>query len=102
MAREIIWSPEAVEDLESIVDYIGKDSPGYAGNVVRKIIDIAKEAALFPEAGRIVPEISESFIRERFVYSYRVIYRIDTEGITILAILHGRRLVESVEERFGK
>jgi plasmid stabilization system protein ParE len=24
--KEIIWSPEAVEDLESIVSYISKDS----------------------------------------------------------------------------
>ncbi|HNW36444.1 MAG TPA: type II toxin-antitoxin system RelE/ParE family toxin [Candidatus Ozemobacteraceae bacterium] len=101
MAHKIIWSPEAVEDLDSIAEYIGKDSPGYAGNVVGKVFDIATEIIHFPEAGRIVPELSDPGIRERFVYSYRVIYKINTENICIIAILHGKRLVESVEERFG-
>ena len=29
MALEIQWSPEAVEDLESIADYIARDSEYY-------------------------------------------------------------------------
>jgi plasmid stabilization system protein ParE len=44
--------------------------------------------------GRIVPEIGDASIRERFVYSYRIIYRRDAERILIAAIIHGSRLLQ--------
>ena len=50
--------------------------------------------------GRVVPEIGEKEIRERFVYSYRLVYRIQNSMITIVAIIHGKRLIENVSERF--
>jgi toxin ParE1/3/4 len=34
-------------------------------------------------------------IREIFVYSYRLIYRIEVERISILALIHGRREFEN-------
>ena len=38
-------------------------------------------------------------VRERFVYSYRIIYEIRGAEIEILAVIHGRRLLESIEDR---
>ena len=38
-----------------------------------------------------VPELSDSSIREIFVYSYRLVYRIEDNRISILALIHGRR-----------
>jgi toxin ParE1/3/4 len=53
-----------------------------------------------PRLGRVVPELGQQNIRERFVYSYRVIYEIQPEALHILAVIHGKRLLESVEDRF--
>lgn len=53
-----------------------------------------------PQAGRIVPELGNVQIRERFLYSYRVLYEIDEQRIDILAVIHGKRLLESIEDRF--
>ena len=78
MAFVIDWSPEAVEDLEAIADYIARDSRFYAQSVVRKMLEMAESLADFPEMGRIVPELGDKNIRERFVYSYRLIYQIAT------------------------
>lgn len=78
MAYEINWSKEAVEDLYSIADYIAKDSRIYAQSVVAKIFDVSRSLASPPLIGRIVPEIGVAEIRERFVYSYRLIYQIGT------------------------
>ena len=39
-------------------------------------------------------------MRERFLYSYRLIYEISDERMDILAVIHGRRLLESIEDRF--
>lgn len=47
-----------------------------------------------------MPELDNAQVRERFVYSYRVLYEIGVEQIDILAVIHGRRLLESVEDRF--
>ena len=34
MARQLRWSPEAIEDIESIANYIERDSAYYARAVV--------------------------------------------------------------------
>ena len=46
-----------------------------------------------------VPELDGRLIRERFVYSYRVIYRIEPERVLVIAVIHGKRLLESLGER---
>ena len=49
--------------------------------------------------GRIVPEVGDETIRERFVYSYRLVYRIEPDRILVVAVIHGKRLLENVSER---
>lgn len=94
MARSLAWSPEAIEDIESIVSYIERDSPWYARTVASRIIETAESVPDYPEMGRVVPEIGNDVIRERFVYSYRIIYRVETERILIAAVIHGGRLLQ--------
>jgi addiction module RelE/StbE family toxin len=100
MDYSVKWSPEATEDLESIAEYIARDSEFYARSVVSKILAVSRKISEQPMIGRIVPEIDEKEIRERFVYSYRLVYRIQNTTITIVAIIHGKRLLENVSERF--
>ncbi len=94
MAYRVEWSPRAVEDLEAIAQYISADSAAYAAAVVRTILITARNLSHFPRSGRIVPEIADESIREWFAYGYRVIYRIEEEGITIAAVVHDRRLLD--------
>jgi plasmid stabilization system protein ParE len=94
MGYRVAWSPRAVEDLESIAEYIAADSAAYAAAVVKTILHTARSLSQFPRSGRVVPEIADENIRVWFAYSYRVIYRIDEESITIAAVVHGRRLLD--------
>jgi toxin ParE1/3/4 len=41
-----------------------------------------------------VPEIGDSAIREQFVHSYRIIYRLDEARVLIAAVIHGRQEFE--------
>ena len=100
MGLEVKWSPEAAEDLEAIAEYIARDSEHYARSVVTEILSVSRNIGEFPKIGRIVPEIGDEHIRERFIYSYRLVYRIGPAGILIVAVIHGKRLLESIEERF--
>lgn len=86
------WSPEATEDLESIAEYIARDSEFYARAVISKIISTACDIPTHPLLGRVVPEIGDHNIRERFVYSYRLVYKIEENRILIVSIIHGKRL----------
>ena len=95
MARRLAWSPEAADDLADITAYIARDSSAYARAVAKKVLATAKSIQQFPEIGRVVPELGNALLRERFVYSYRVIYRIEPRRILIVAILHGKRLLET-------
>jgi toxin ParE1/3/4 len=52
MDYEIAWSPAALEDVESLAEYIAKDSEFYAKAVVDKLLDTARRLKDFPLAGR--------------------------------------------------
>ncbi len=95
MDLEVRWSPEATEDLESIAEYIARDSEFYARAVVTEILSVSRNIREFPLIGRVVPEVGDEQIRERFIYSYRLIYRIEPERILIVAVIHGKRLLEN-------
>ena len=53
-----------------------------------------------PLAGPWRSRVGDARVRERFLYSYRLIYEARPEHIAVLAVLHGRRLLESIGERF--
>ena len=101
MDYRIDWSPEAIEDLESIAEYISRDSEYYAKAVVRKIVNLTRGLNKFPLIGRVVPELKNKNIREQFVYSYRVIYKIEKYRILIVAVIHGKRLLEPLSDRLS-
>lgn len=98
MAYRVTWSPRAVEDLEAIAQYIAVDSTAYAAAVVTTILNTARHLSRFPFAGRIVPEFDDQNIREWFAYSYRVIYRVENEIITVATVIHGKRLLKLEED----
>jgi toxin ParE1/3/4 len=97
MDYRVAWSPRALDDVESIASYVSRDSTAHASAVVTKIIRATRTLKRFPLAGRIVPEFEDETLRERFVYSYRIIYRIDGQTVTVAAVIHGKRLLEAVE-----
>ena len=95
MDYKVVWSKASLNDIESIAKYIEKDSFFYASSVVSKIIDTSKLISTFPLSGRIIPEEKNKFVREHFVYNYRVIYEIQENTIYILAVVHGKRMLNS-------
>lgn len=100
MAAALIWSSAALDDIDAIAQFVHRDSPRHAQQVVERMFELGEVIALHPLAGRIVPELGDAHVRERFLYSYRVIYEVDEARIAVLAVLHGRRLLESIGERF--
>ena len=100
MDFKVAWSPEAIEDLELIAEYIGRDSEFYARAVTTKIVEMTRSIGGLPWIGRVVPELGDEKTRERFIYSYRVVYRVEDERVLIVAVIHGKRLIENIADRF--
>lgn len=67
MATRLVWSPEAIEDIEAIASYIERDSPWYATTVISRIVETAEDIPNSPLIGREVPELGDSSIRERLI-----------------------------------
>ena len=53
--------------------------------------EITDQLLRFPESGRVVPEIGREDVREVFLHSYRIIYRLRGGGVEILTVHHGAR-----------
>jgi toxin ParE1/3/4 len=92
MAYRVVWSPKALEDVDAIAAYIFRDSASFAATVVQKILDSSDKLSGSPCSGSIVPEFNEDNIRELIAYTYRIIYQIQENTVTIAAVIHGKRL----------
>ena len=88
----ILWSPQALLDLESIRDYVARDSPRYAELVIRRLVVAVERLEAFPQSGRIVPEQNAEDIREIIVRPYRIVYRLRPELVEIVAVFRASRL----------
>ena len=94
MAKKIIWSPKAANNLEEICNYIAKDSEYYAAIVAKRIVAIVESIPQYPSSGRIVPEYLNTSLREKFYKHYRIVYRIMEDMIEIVAICHGSKMLD--------
>lgn len=88
----LIWSPQALRDVESIRAYIAEDSPLYADLVVRRIVAAVERLDTFPKSGRVVPERNVPEIREVIVKPYRVVYRLRPGVVEIATVFRASRL----------
>lgn len=99
MAKKIVWSKEAVEDIISIVEFIEKDSEYYATAFANKVYEKASSLSTFSKRGRIVPEILNDNMREIFLGNYRLIYKIENDSINIIAVIHGSRELKKILQK---
>ena len=89
---QINWTVQAREDLQSIAEYISRDSPKYARLQVVKIRLRTKILSSHIYSGKLVEEINRGDIRELIEGNYRIIYRIvEQERVDILTIHHSAR-----------
>ena len=86
------WTKTALDDLDSIKEFIARDSIHYAEKFEDDAFAVADNLELFPEMGRIVPERNDPDFRELIFGSYRIMYKIDGNHCYITTIIHGKRL----------
>ena len=90
---KIRWMPQALRDLDVIRRYIARDNPVAARQWVARLQARARAAASMPLAGRVVPELDSPEVREVFLRSYRIVYRILDDELHVLTVFEGHRLL---------
>ena len=85
------WSNLASDDLDSLVAYISRDSVLYGKAFGERVVLATRRLLDFPESGRMIPEAEDKSLREIVVQGYRVMYRLESDRVLVLAVMHGSR-----------
>ena len=94
--NKVIFSPEAVQDLENIWLYIAQDSLDRADNFIDTLRDFCMEdLALFPQIGGTRDYLSKDLLAIPFK-NHMIYYRCRSEHVEIVRVLHGSRDMGSI------
>ncbi len=93
---KLTWTSEAERWLKDIYDYVAKDNPGAAENIVNKIYHKAQLLLEQPEIGYKYEHESEEEIRILLYGHYRITYVIkQNREIVILGVFHSALQIEN-------
>ena len=88
---QVRWTPQSVNDVDQIAEYIAKDSTVFASIQTERFFEAVKILNRQIRAGRIVPEIGDETIREIIIGYYRIIYRVvNDDQADILTVYYSR------------
>ena len=94
MAR-VAWTEPALNDLNELANYISLENISAAKALVTRIFSSTERLSLFPESGRVPPELPQLRYRELIVGPCRVFYRYDSDAqvVYILHVMRSERLL---------
>ena len=89
---KIVWTALALDDLEQLRDYVGRDDPAAARDLVLKILDILETQ--LPEHPRSGRQGRVEGTRELVIAGtpYILPYRIRAGWIEVLRVYHAKRI----------
>ena len=94
MPASIVWLDQARDDIHSIIANISLHNPPAAKTCVKELLESCRILEQFPLGG---PAWNDRY-RTLAVRNHLIFYRFDvaTGGVTIVALLDGRRDLEQV------
>ena len=82
-------SAEAERNLEEIADHIAAENPAGALRFLTQLRGKCLGLAEFPERFPLVPRFERLGVRHRVHGNYLIFYRVETDRVVVLHILHG-------------
>ena len=90
----------AVRDLEELrLWYAEQRVPEAGERTLRRILESIHLLGEMPDIGRIVPEFGQSSLRELIRPPFRIVYRREPEGVSIVRVWRSERRLEDPEDR---
>jgi plasmid stabilization system protein ParE len=90
--RKIVWTDEAIDNLEAIATYISTFNPAAARRLAARLIALADSLAEFSERGR---DAGGGKREMTIVWPYILRYRVEGDAVFILRIRHGAQEPDS-------
>ena len=84
------WTGPALQDLRDASDFIARDRPGAADDVVGRLFEAAESLLEYPERGRVHPETGLRLLPVRRT-SMMLVYEIADGAILIYEVRHMAR-----------
>ena len=82
---QVIWSDQALVNLETIFDFLEEKSPIAAQRIIEELIGRANQLETFPESGSIQQNLN---VKSEYRYlaegNYKIIYRYQVEQQVVL------------------
>ena len=93
----IQYTPEAIDDLYRLREFISNKNPYAAQRVAGEILEGINKLKTFPQMGLSVNRAPDpSAIRDLFIGSYTVRYLLANEEIHILRLWHGKEIEKNL------
>ena len=85
----------AHDDLRDILGwYASQDLPPVGTRMVLEIVERVRQLAVFPDSGRVVPELDTLWFRELEHPPFRIVYRRDESVVTVVRVQRSERLMD--------
>jgi toxin ParE1/3/4 len=88
---ELVWSPQALADVDEIRAHIALDSRSYADLTAQRIMATVERLKTFPDSGRVVPERQLPEVREVIAGRFWIVYRRKAHIVEIVTVFRGSR-----------
>lgn len=85
----VVISDEAEAEIEQIGDYIALDNPRRALSYVQELRERCERLAALPERFPLIPRYEALGVRRMPIGDYLVFYRVRTDHVVVLHVLHG-------------
>jgi addiction module RelE/StbE family toxin len=92
---EIIWTEPALNDLDTIADYIALDNPEAAKQLVQRVFRHVEQLAQHPKSGSKPKELKGSRYRQIVESPCRIFYRLEGSRVYILYVMRAERLLRT-------
>jgi plasmid stabilization system protein ParE len=86
-----VLHPDALSDLDEFWEFIARDNPEAADQVLQEIYEAIRSLLGFPLQGHLRPELASRPLRFQVVRDFLLVYASDKQPLLVLAVLHGRR-----------
>lgn len=98
--HRVVFTDAALDDLRAIVDYVVDRDSLAAGRLLEtRLRRTVRGLASLPTRCRVVPELRDVGVegyREAITSPFRIVFRVDTREVVVVAVLDGRRDLEEL------
>ena len=97
--EQIVWTKLALSDIDNIYNFIALESPYYARKTIEQFFVRVEVLALYPLLGKVVNEYLKSDVKELIEGNYRIFYKFNKNGISIIRVHHAARRIRKRKQQ---